>query len=358
MSIVVQDSKGELDAYISEQEGAAEGKAPAKGAEKPPAEAAEKPNGEGKPVDEPEDDPDDQEGEDGLTARQKRELSTKMLKAIGKKHREMKEAEEFAAAQYSERRLAEARAEQLEQEIRRVQAEMQAKAQPVQDPNAGKPKRADFEDDSTFQEALIEWNVDQRMRQKAAEEAKASREREQAEIFAVSQERIAKAIKLVPDYEETAKEADQEVPPAISTYLERAEMIAELCYHFAKNPEVLERLRKLPPVKQLVEIGKIESTLKPFGSEDGSKDASTNGATPSSGNGKLNGQQASAPATPSASETGTVPSKARTSAPVIKPLGSQSMMQAEKDERDMNTREAIAAWQRERKANLGLRKRH
>ena len=68
------------------------------------------------------DDPDDLEGEDGLTPRQKRELTAKMLKSIGKKHRQVKEAEEFAAAQYNERKMAEQRAEEVMRELNEIKA--------------------------------------------------------------------------------------------------------------------------------------------------------------------------------------------------------------------------------------------
>src|SRR5690349_13161998 len=82
------------------------GQAP-KEVEKSAVEAKEAPKEAAK---EPVEEPDDIEGDDGLTPRQKRELTLKMQAAIGKKHRALKDAEEFAADQYSERRLAEQRA--------------------------------------------------------------------------------------------------------------------------------------------------------------------------------------------------------------------------------------------------------
>ena len=49
---------------------------------------------------------DDKEGADGLTPREKRELTSKMLKSIGKRVAQRKAAEEFADAQYQEKKAA------------------------------------------------------------------------------------------------------------------------------------------------------------------------------------------------------------------------------------------------------------
>src|SRR5271154_3092167 len=97
------------------------------GLERPvePEKPVEKVEAKAKDVKEPEDDKDDVEGEDGLTPHQKRELTQKMQVAIGKKHRALKDAEEFATEQYNERRLAEQRAEAFQNEINALKTQLQ-----------------------------------------------------------------------------------------------------------------------------------------------------------------------------------------------------------------------------------------
>jgi hypothetical protein len=98
--------------------------------------------------------------------------------------------------------------------------------------------------------------------------------------------------------------------------------------------------------KQLVELGKIESTLTPFVKvepeakvEDGIKPSPPTGAKPES-------------------ETGSTPSKPRVQAPIIAPLNGGSAAQVEKDEADMTGSQVITAWQKKHGVVLTARKRH
>jgi hypothetical protein len=275
--------------------------------------------------------PEDVEGEDGLTPRQKRELTEKMRKAIGAKHRALKEAEEFAGDQYRERRLAEQRAERAERELVRLQAQAQP---PSATEEVAAPARTNFASEQEYQDALIDFKVDQKLKVKQAEEATARQAAQMEAIRAQASARIAAAIEAVPDFTEVTEAADIEVPPYIAGYMQESELFAELGYHFAKHPDVLERLGKLSPAKALVEVGKLETTLKPF-----------TAARPAKPNG--HDTSASAPA---------VPIKPRAPAPIT-PVDS-SGSQVERDPRDMTYEESKRDWERKKKVNLYARKRH
>jgi len=319
----------------AEKEGS---KAPS--AEKPTEKSAEEPKKEAKEAE-----ADDVEDADGLTPRQKRELSATMLKAIGKKHREMKEAEEFAQDQYNNRRLAEQKAEAEEQKRVALEAELAKLRQPVKE-EAKEPRREDFATEDAYRDAVIDFKVDQKLRKTQAEEAAKAAQEEQARVVQVAEERLKAAAELVPDFEEVRSQ-DIRVPGYIAAYMQRSPLFAELGYHFAKHPDVVEGLRKLTPAEALVEVGVIKSTLRPF-SETHKATGKANGEEPSS---KPNG--ATAPST-----TGDSPSKPRGIAPVITPLSSGSASQVEKAPEQMSTREMIQAWQKKEGRNLGLRKRH
>lgn len=346
MAQVVLDSNN-LEAILADARGPEEASAvkpSAKDGEKKPAEAAKKP-AEGETVDAASD-ADDVEGEDGITPRQKRELSAKMVKAIGKKHRQMMEAEEFAAAQYSEKRMAEERAANLQRQI----DELKAKSAPAEKQEVKpKPERQNFGTEGEFIEALTDYKVGEALAAKAKQDAEKEEQERQAAILEAASARIGRALELVPDFREVTEAIDEEVPPAVSSYMQESEMFAELGYFFAKNPAELRAIQKMKPVAQLVAVGKIEAKLQPFAKASSDAAVKTNdGATPSN-DGK-------AKATPS-EETGFSPRQAREAAPVIKPINGEGTA-LEPDVSAMSTREQIQDWQRKNKANFGLRKRH
>lgn len=301
---------------------------------------------------------DDVEGEDGYTPRQKREFSAAMLKSIGKKHREKLEAEEFAADQYNTRLLAEKRAEAAEAELAKL------RQQPVKEIEAPKkPERASFESDEAYQDALVEFRVKEQLAKEKRQEAERQAQERQQEIIRAAHQRLEKAAELVPDFKEVTEGAELRVPGHIAGYMQESEMFAELGYHFAKHPEVLDRLAKLSPARALVEVGKIESTLQPFakGSAATAEAKASNGQEPSSqtesaSQTAANGKGAGPNSTESGLPTASPSPKSR--APVIKPLGSDSVSQVEKDSRQMTTREVIEDWKAKNRSNLGLRKRH
>jgi hypothetical protein len=285
----------------------------------------------------------DVEGEDGLTPRQKTELTEKMQRAIGKKHRLLKDAEEFAAEQYNERRLAESRAEAQEREIQRLKTQLNGKQPEVVD--EGKPDRAKFETDEAYRDAVDDWRVDQKFKAKEAKEAQAREEQRQADVIEAAKSRVERAMELVPDYREVTESSEVMIPTLVSGYMQESEMFAELGYYFAKHPSEAERLSVMKPAQQLVEVGKIESKLSPF-APSAKADDDSNGATPS-------------PKPPKAAvpETVATPSKPRVSSP-IRPLSSGSAVQVEKDESQMDTREVISKWAKDKRTDLNRRKRH
>lgn len=339
MSLTVLDSK-DLAGIIAD----ANGEAPeTKAAEAKPAEKpADNTENKAEAPDTAaaaEDDADDVEGDDGLTPRQKRELSAKMLKAIGKKHRLVKEAEEFAADQISKRREAEARAAEAEERARRLEAANKPAAKEQKE-----PKREDFSTESEYIDARVQWGVDEGIRKREAERITAERQ-------ASMQWQFSRAAELVPDFERTVSKP-MDWPEGVVEYLQESEMFAELGYHFGKNPDELKKLGEMSLTKRLVALGKIEVTLTPFG-----KPAQ---ATPKDGDKPSIAPDAKADKAPaSTTDTGFTPSKARSDpAPVIRPLSSSDGASVETDPRERTTREEIAAFVKRKQSALTSRQRH
>ena len=253
----------------------------------------------------------------------------------------MKEAEEFAAAQYSERKLAEDRAAHLQAQLDAVKGkQVETKKEEIK-----KPVRQDYATESEYIDASIQYGVDEGLRKKAEADAQDAVQRAYDEMLATAKGRIAKAIEIVPDFADVTGAADIEVPPAVAGYMQESEMFAELGYYLAKNPDVVVSLAKLTPRHQLVKIVKIETTLQPFSKtteKTKDDDKSSKAVTETS---KVSDM------------TGLSPSKARNTAPVIQPLSTIGST-VEKDPVDMNIRETISDWQKRNNANLAMRKRH
>jgi hypothetical protein len=316
---------------------------PVKAADKPAEVAAE-------PAD------DDVEGEDGLTPRQKREYTKSMLATIGKKHRKQMEAEELAVTQYNRATLAEQRADAVQAELDRIKTTV---APPKVEEAAKEPEREAFKDDKAYWDAMVDFRVDQKLKASQAESDKRQQENYQAEIIAHAKAQVERAIELVPDFKDVTDAVDTKTPTYIMEAMQASDLFPELWYHMASHEADLARINKMTEglrwgtpqftkaaQRQLVELGKIESTLKPFAAksaevkpDNASTASQTNGAKP-----KL--------------ETGSVPSKPRVQAPIIQPLNGGSASQVDKDESEMTTDEVIAAWQKKHGARLTARKRH
>lgn len=301
----------------------------------------------------------DDEDENGLTETQKRDFTEAMKRTISKKHRQIKEAEEFAAAQYSERRLAEERASNAEKALK----ELQQKAEPAKPVEDAKPVRENFKTEEAYQDAVIDYKVDQRLIKEKREAIQKAEQEAQAKVIEAAKSQIARAIELVPDYAEITDAAETIVPLHIGQYMQLSDKFAELGYYFAKNPDELVKLSSMPAknfadvMRVGIALDKISSKLtsfsesKPDGSQskaNGSKSHETESATGSA-----------SPSTKTESDSSVAdPSKPRESAPVIRPLNAGSANQVEKSPSERSTREEIAAWQRQKQANLGVRKRH
>ena len=338
------------------------------GPQKPvPRETKEEPKEAGKPAEKAKDEAaESEEGEDenGLTEEQKKTFTEAMKRTISRKHRQLREAEEFAADQYNNRRLAEERLSKLESELAELKAKA-AKAEPAQE--SKKPDPKEFKTQEEYTDALVAFRVAEQLdkeRKEAAERARKEAQEKQTEVLKA---RIARAVELVPDYEEVVSSTDTQVPAHIGQYMAESEKFAELGYYFAKHPEELERLAAMPAntygqvMRVGVELDKISDKLKAFAP-----------VKADSGEPKANGHGADKPSQTESASAGTGPSHETESsavaagpsesreAPVIRPLAQGSASQVKTDPSSRTTREEIEAWKRKQpgRANLQVRKRH
>lgn len=180
------------------------------------------------------------------------DLPERVRKQIGKKHRAMKEAEEFARQLYGDKTAAEKRAEAAE--LRLKQLESGGEKAKV----SGEPDPKDFKTNAEYIDAMVEYKFEKKEQAEAQKRYDASQQKLQAEFV----DRLNSARKELPDFDEVVGDADIDVVPHIASYIAESELGPKLGYHFAKNPDDLERIQKLSPIRAIAELGKLELKLE------------------------------------------------------------------------------------------------
>jgi len=137
-----------------------------------------------------------------------------------------------------------------------------AAAKPDSSPE-GKPKPEDFETYEEFSEALTEWKLEQRERQKLEAERQREAERRRQEALAAWQNRQEEARRAHPDYDEVLSDADDvPLPGAMQAAILESERGPEIAYFLAKNRSEAKRIAGLAsPIAIAREIGRIEASL-------------------------------------------------------------------------------------------------
>jgi hypothetical protein len=271
---------------------------------------------------------------DGLTDDERKTYTEKMRKSIAWRHGKMREAEETAARERQGRLAAEESAKAAQRELEQLRGQ---KVEPRQE-GPKEPQPADFESTEAYMAARVKWEVSQELAKERAAREKAEQQAEIQRITETARQRIARAIELVPDYAEVTSTVDVPVPAHIAGYMQESELFAELGYFFAQHPDELDRLAKMRVPNSLVALGKIESTLQPFGP---APKVEPNGGSPK----------------PSTAADGT-PSRPRVSVPVIQPLNARGAPEVEVPDSTQNGRQAVTSFEKRTGAILSRRQRH
>jgi hypothetical protein len=172
-------------------------------------------------------------------------------KRIGKALRERREAQERAEA--AERRLAE-----LQQGRPPAKEEAAAKPAAADKP---KPKLEDFNTYEEFNEALVEWKVDQRESAREAKRQQDARQAAQATVLQAHQKRVEAAREKHADFDARLEALKMPISQELHNAIVESELGPEVAYYCATNPEEAKRIAALSPIRQVAEFGKLEALL-------------------------------------------------------------------------------------------------
>jgi hypothetical protein len=154
-----------------------------------------------------------------------------------------------------ERATAKAAAKAERRAFREASQIMQRQQQPVQQPVDDKPRRDQFASEDDFVDRLTDWKLDQR-------DKSANQQRQAAQETATNTktESLYKEAAKLPGFD---REAFEELPltATMAHALVESDTSAKLMAYLTSNPDEVDRINVLSPVKQAAEMGKLETKL-------------------------------------------------------------------------------------------------
>lgn len=157
--------------------------------------------------------------------------------------------------------------EKLERE-RDIDAEVQRRlAEAQRPPEAGPPKREDFDSLEDYLEAKADWKVEQKLKERDQRESQREQSRsvETQQTETVKQWREKVEASNYADFDEVVTQKDGDELP-ISDVMGQAIMSSaqgvDVAYHLGKNPSEAFRIASLDPISQVFELGLLAAALK------------------------------------------------------------------------------------------------
>lgn len=129
-----------------------------------------------------------------------------------------------------------------------------------------KPKAEQFDSHQEFVEALTDWKLDQKERDREVKQKESQLKSEYQKTLDAHQSRVDAFQKQTPDYKEVVTEfledhGDLKFSLGLEEIIMTTETGPALFYELAKNPDELIRINALPLVAQARELGKLETKL-------------------------------------------------------------------------------------------------
>ena len=159
------------------------------------------------------------------------------------------------AAREEARKEREAR-ESLEAKVRDLEAKFQPKAEPQVEQE---PKPEQFSDLYEYNQALVDYRVDQRLAEEKQKEAQAKANAERDKMLNVWSDRVKAAKAEMPDFEDMVSSADVTVSNEVRDAIFESDVGPRILYHLAENPDFAVKLQGMTLTAALRAIGRLEA---------------------------------------------------------------------------------------------------
>ena len=117
-----------------------------------------------------------------------------------------------------------------------------------------KPKFSDYNDLEAYTEAITDWKVEQKLATQAVKS-------KQDTVVNTYNDRVKEFTKVRPDFQEVLANSDLEISGPVKELIFESDVGPAIALHLAENEELAERIKGMSIVRQVAEIGKLESTL-------------------------------------------------------------------------------------------------
>jgi hypothetical protein len=194
----------------------------------------------------------DPSGEDEAKATEERKPNPKLERRFSQITKERESARDEA------RRERELR-ESLEVQVRELKNKAQPSAEPKFD---SEPKPEQFTDMYEYQQALVDYRVDQRLGEEKQKEANARAEAERVKVINTWAKRVETAKAEIPDFEDMVGSADVAVSNEVRDAIFESDVGPRVLYHLAENPDIAEKLNGMTMTAALRMIGKLEAQFE------------------------------------------------------------------------------------------------
>lgn len=126
--------------------------------------------------------------------------------------------------------------------------------QPTPQHTEGPPREDQFADWDEYQQALIDYRVEQRLQAVKEQEQRSS-------VLRTYEERAAKLREAKPDYDSVVTDPSLTITPLMAEVIRESEVGPEVAYHLGTNRSEAKRIAALPPHRQAAELGRLEVKL-------------------------------------------------------------------------------------------------
>lgn len=137
----------------------------------------------------------------------------------------------------------------------------QAQQQGFQGPSGGEPRVEDFRDETEYNRALIRYEAQQIANQQAAVQARG----QALQSFSKKVE-SAKAKDRPEDFQASIEDLFQDdslnISPVVAQAILTDDHGPDLAYYLRQNPKQLDRLARMPPANQAMEMGRMSERMK------------------------------------------------------------------------------------------------
>lgn len=179
-----------------------------------------------------------------------------------------------AETEETARKAAEARADKLATDLETALAAINKVVPPA--PEDVRPDRTKFDDPTKYDEALIAWSSRAgekkakaeaeagfaQQRDKETKDAQESANKAAAEKVAKDWgDKVTKAKVEMPDFEEVITREDTQITVTMGQAILESDIGPKIAYHLGQHPEEAAKIAALPPARQLMALGVLETKL-------------------------------------------------------------------------------------------------